>query len=447
MLYLFSSKPLSILFLAGSLALGLWLLTGQQSQAAGTTYHVATSGNDNNSGTQSSPFRTLQKAVSAVRPGDTVIVHAGRYAGFGRRNFQGASGSPITIKAAPGEHVILDGYITPKAGSGGYVIALGGVAAHLIIDGFEITNSDPLIDQFRQLPILTQSDCDAWYPRRAKITGPYYGIRLESDPATSHHLVFKNLTVHHLMGVGWSGKTDFTQYLNNHVYDLGYPSSGYGWYTHGDNIVWRGNIVHDNNYGFHLYGNNPAGPIPLTNSIIENNLIYKNGTRGKWCHRKIKDGGVGLYLDPGSGNTLRNNIIFNNWTGLYIGDPNNKVLNNTFYGNSHGGLKADNPSATNISVKNNIFFKNSPYDFKGSGLVMSHNLTTDPKFVNTSGGNFQLQSGSPAINAGVTLTDVPCDFDGNGRPAGSAYDIGAYEYGGTPSSSCAKAQVPFPPRP
>jgi parallel beta-helix repeat protein len=439
MLCLFSSKPLSILFLAGSLALGLWLLTGQQSQAAGTTYHVATSGNDNNSGTQSSPFRTLQKAVSAVRPGDTVIVHAGRYAGFGRRNFQGASGSPITIKAAPGEHVILDGYITPKAGSGGYVIALGGVAAHLIIDGFEITNSDPLIDQFRQLPLLTQSDCDAWYPRRAEITGPYYGIRLESDPATSHHLVFKNLEVHHLMGAGWSGNTDFTQYLNNHVYDLGYPSSGYGWYTHGDNIVWQGNVVHDNNYGFHLYGNYSSGPVPLTNSIIENNLIYQNGTRGKWCHlgsQKIKSGGVGLYLDPGSGNILRNNVIVNNWSGFYIGDPNNKVLNNTFYGNSHGGLNADSPSATNITVKNNIFYNNRPYHFKGLGLVMSHNLTTDPKFVNADGADFRLQPSSPAINAGTPLPEVPCDIKGNRRPAGSAYDIGAYEYGSTHSGSC-----------
>jgi parallel beta-helix repeat protein len=430
-------KPSFYSFIAGFLALNVWLLIGQQSQAAGTAYHVATSGNDNNSGTQSSPFRTLQKAVNAARPGDTVIVHAGRYAGFGRRNFQGASGSPITIKAAPGEKVTLDGYITPKSGSAGYVIALGGVAAHLIIDGFEITNSDPRIDEFRERVIHGQSDCEAWHQLQDTITGPRLGIRLESSPAHSHHLVFKNLEVHHLMGVGWSGNTDFTQYLNNHVYDLGYPSSGYGWYTRGDNIVWRGNVVHDNNYGFHLYGNHPGRPSPLTNSIIENNLIYKNGTRGKWCHsKKTKDGGVGLYLDPGSGNTLRNNIIFNNWTGLYIGDPNNKVLNNTFYGNSHGGLKADNPSATNITVKNNIFFKNSLYDFKGSGLVMSHNLTTDPKFVNASGGNFRLQSGSPAINAGVTLPDVACDFDGNGRPAGPAYDMGAYEYGGTPSSSC-----------
>jgi len=44
-----------------------------------TTYHVAINGNDSNAGTQSSPFKTLQKAANTVGAGDTVLVHAGTY--------------------------------------------------------------------------------------------------------------------------------------------------------------------------------------------------------------------------------------------------------------------------------------------------------------------------------------------------------------------------------
>ena len=55
-----------------------------------------------------------------------------------------------------------------------------------------------------------------------------------------------------------------------------------------------------------------------------------------------------------------------------------------------------------------------------------------------SSSDFHLTQSSPARDSGTCLPDVPCDFDGNTRPAGSAYDIGAYEYGGSPGSGCSK---------
>ena len=42
-------------------------------------------------------------------------------------------------------------------------------------------------------------------------------------------------------------------------------------------------------------------------------------------------------------------------------------------------------------------------------------------------GDFRLQSGSPAINAGETLASVTVDHVGTSRPQGGAHDIGAYE--------------------
>jgi hypothetical protein len=54
-------------------------------------------------------------------------------------------------------------------------------------------------------------------------------------------------------------------------------------------------------------------------------------------------------------------------------------------------------------------------------------MTTDPQFVNPSANDFRLQSGSPAIDAGVSLAEVGSDFNGVARPQRGAYDIGAFE--------------------
>jgi hypothetical protein len=60
--------------------------------------------------------------------------------------------------------------------------------------------------------------------------------------------------------------------------------------------------------------------------------------------------------------------------------------------------------------------------------VQDHNLVdVDPKLVNAPAGDFQLQAGSPAINAGATVSGVITDFKGTSRPQGGAYDVGAFE--------------------
>ena len=52
----------------------------------------------------------------------------------------------------------------------------------------------------------------------------------------------------------------------------------------------------------------------------------------------------------------------------------------------------------------------------------------NPLFVNPAGGDYSLQPGSPLIDAGANLQGiVDEDYAGASRPAGSAFDIGAYE--------------------
>jgi len=46
--------------------------------------------------------------------------------------------------------------------------------------------------------------------------------------------------------------------------------------------------------------------------------------------------------------------------------------------------------------------------------------------VNAAGHDFHLGAGSAAIDAGK-MTNAARDTDGNPRPTGSAFDVGAYE--------------------
>ena len=82
--------------------------------SGGKTYHVSPSGNDSNSGSQSSPFQTIEKAIGLATAGCTIVVHGGTYrvsrSGRLRISQSGTAESPIIIKAAEGEEVIIDSY-------------------------------------------------------------------------------------------------------------------------------------------------------------------------------------------------------------------------------------------------------------------------------------------------------------------------------------------------
>ena len=66
--------------------------------ANAATFHVALSGDDATPGSRAKPFRTIQKAVDAARPGDKILVDSGRYCEAISLNTSGAPGAPIVIE-------------------------------------------------------------------------------------------------------------------------------------------------------------------------------------------------------------------------------------------------------------------------------------------------------------------------------------------------------------
>jgi len=415
---------------------------------SGTTYYVSTTGNDSNNGMQSLPFRTVQKAVGVVRAGDTVIIKPGRHAPFDLRNINGASGAPITFFGEPG--AIIDRNL---GGSNRYrnIEFWGG--SYITIDGLELTDSDPGGGPTSCTGTGTGAGRTAIKLNRAARGQPY-----------PHHLVFTNLNIHGVWGTAILGSAESSQLLYSHIYDNGGKNKAwspkpeaYGTYLKGRGWVIRGNRIHDHTGNGIRTGNDPSTGTSelLVDSIIENNLIYDNGgtfnhPSGAYgspdFHCALVTGGDGIVVWHGSGNIIRNNIVYNNrGYGIRVNEnfglsnKPNLIYNNTVY--KSGGTGIYCYAGDKTIVKNNISYiagwaiAGRPEIFSGCTNQLSNNLTTDPRFVNPAGGDFHLQPGSPAIDRGVTLSEVPQDFYWGARPFGSAYDIGAIEQGAPPGTA------------
>jgi hypothetical protein len=92
--------------------------------------------------------------------------------------------------------------------------------------------------------------------------------------------------------------------------------------------------------------------------------------------------------------------------------------------------------ASGLVHTNNLYYKTTgaslqyngaTYDTSGEITTFEASaITTDPLFVGTGTHPYSLQTGSPAINAGVNV-GLTTDILGNTVPSGEGYDIGAYE--------------------
>ena len=92
----------------------------------------------------------------------------------------------------------------------------------------------------------------------------------------------------------------------------------------------------------------------------------------------------------------------------------NNIITNTATSISNNG--------ENIAGSNNLFYNNTNDPFKLNNPVTDK----DPLFVDAENDDYHIQDDSPAVDAGTSVA-LKVDFDGERRPSGWRFDIGADE--------------------
>lgn len=433
------------------------------------TYYVSTSGSDSNNGlSEAKPFKTISKAVSIARAGDTVYVRGGIYNEKITMPYSGTADKPITLQNYPNELPVIDG-TNIRAVDDGALINISS-RSYIHISGFEVRNY-----------ISPDSRC-------------VIGIRV--DGGDSKGIEIRNCKVHDIKttysgsnenrnshGIAVYGtindqnrSIDGIVIDGNEVYDCKLGQS--------ESVTLNGNVtnfkitnnsVHDNDnigicfIGFEGTANNGRAGVATAmqdrarNGVCVGNNV-KNITSGKnpTYSDRCADG---IYVDGGYNIIIERNTIDNSDIGVeaasehkncktqYITIRNNLVTNCSGVGGVlFGGASRSNGTATDVKIYNNTLYNNEPNiciqnansatnevknnicypgtyleGTKGNNIV-SNNLTTNPKYIDVSARNFHLQSSSPAIDSGVTVDYGDMDLDRNPRVQGKAVDKGCYEY-------------------
>jgi hypothetical protein len=192
---------------------------------------------------------------------------------------------------------------------------------------------------------------------------------------------------------------------------------------------------------------NSTGIIAETRLFIKNNLIVVSGT-GSGVEIIANGWGVGPSI---INNTIIN--LSNNGYGIKASPVLNisRIVNNIIAGFATGVHEYSNIDP--LAFRNNLIF-NCPVAYHDNDLnadlttqadlndytkttqhvlrYSDSNIIADPLFTNAAGGDYTLQAGSPAVNAGRDVSGaddgaVTTDFLGVSRPQGAGYDIGAFE--------------------
>jgi hypothetical protein len=159
-----------------------------------------------------------------------------------------------------------------------------------------------------------------------------------------------------------------------------------------------------------------GGPLTLTNNVIVGNNVTTAGS--------------GLYVEASDPHLLHTTIARNtggDGSGVYITDDGEGnystvvMINNVIVSHSVGITV----TAGNTTTLNATLWHANTADWGGAGTINHTNdRSGDPAF-DTDG--YHLTSSSAAIDAGVDA-EVTTDIDGDTRPWGDGYDIGADEF-------------------
>ena len=415
---------------AGALAM---VVAGGSVRAA--VYHVDSGGSDLADGSAGLPWATLQHAADSVSAGDEVIVHAGSYAGF-IISTSGTDTAPIAFNAESG--VAID---TPNGDGEG--ITFDNVN-HVTVSGFTVVD----IDDY------------GIAGHNASATNPMVGNRIIG------------CTVRNVRGVGiYVSQFSFSLLEGNEVLNTreNQNGNGHGFYVANagcKDTVIRSNHIHHNITGIHFNGdlsvggdgiiarldidgnvihdnqNNALNMDGVQDSLVRNNLLIMNGRHG------VRDYAIDAAEGPRDMVVVNNTIVVpqgGGWCVRFTEDAGggHVVFNNILVNLGDNGVVSVESAGVVESDHNLVTprFSVDPSEtiidlaaWRGLGKGQ-FSATADPAdlFVNPAS-DFHLLEGCAAVDHGVgafaSINAPDHDLDGNNRPFGSAYDVGAFEWTG-----------------
>jgi hypothetical protein len=301
-------------------------------------------------------------------------------------------------------------------------------------------------------------DCDA----RGVATNCWTNTAKWGDPcncsgeaALVHHIRFKNLTWRNSAGScgaqpGVNQSNNDFEFTNFSVHHCGIPYNTltinglnartigaakflHGWYFHGNRTSC---FICDMGFQAGNAAGTEGGSITIDRAYLHDSAAY------------------GHYVQGGNGTTITNSVFYNNGHGtelLMYNYGSHFICNNTFVAGPLDTGSAIQIQSDTSTICNNIFdgFNNSIdvygggnavsnnlfrgtgtniHNISGASLTQSNNLTTSSVgFVDAAHQNFDLTSGSAAIDHGLT-NSLTYDYLGRPRPVNQV-DIGAFEYG------------------
>lgn len=452
--------PSLLLVLWGLGRIGPWAsirsaLAEARPLAGGQSYYVAPNGDDGDPGTETRPWRSIQKAADTLVAGDTVYIKAGTYREAVVPRNSGSAGQYITYAAYPGDTVILDGSGIVLDEWAGLITLFD--KAYIRITGLTIQNAGPsrnnagiLLDGSRHILIernrtynTASSGIGVWNGEDILIDGNEVELACNDGEqecitvAGTRGFEVRNNHVHHggsstRGGEGIDLKDGSSEGLvyGNHVHDMqrvGIYVDAWDKYTH--HIAVYNNIVHDVAASGMQLASEMGGR--LENIQIYNNVAYHN----KWVGIAVSACCPEAEAHPMKEIAIINNTLYNNgwesWGGG-IGVEENAdiqaltIRNNICSRNLYFQIAVD-PAVPSeqVTVDHNLI---DGYRGTEGEIYGADHVEGDPAFVNPTAADFHLRAGSPAIDKGSALKAPADDYDGDVRPQGGGHDIGADEY-------------------
>jgi hypothetical protein len=343
-------------------------------------YYVSPTGSDSANGSKATPFKTMAKAAQvATKPSTTVWVAPGTFACVFKSTGNGtASGRIYWVSTTKwGAKIVPPASSTNKT-------AWDNRGNYVSIIGFEVDGSKIGSGTKWTLGIYTGGSYNV-------IEGNHVHHTATTIPCSS---------------AGGSA--------------IGVDSYFKG--VKGDVI---GNVVHDIGPAGCSY---VQGIYHSTSGTIMNNVVYRVGSAA-----------IHLWHDANDVKII-NNTVTSSVFGIIVGGGdyyfttaganNVHVHNNIVYDNKYG-ISEQGKTGTGNTYKNNLVFQNPTYNFQlRNGLTHTNTISSTPLFVGYSRTaampNYELSTSSPAIGRGVSTYAPSTDIDGVARSA--TPDLGAYQH-------------------